>query len=90
MTVVFNDNALSLIQVTQERRGFADCGVRYGAVNFADASAALGAWSRRVGTLSDLERAVGEAIRHDGPAVVEVMIDPTEYRAHAAAGTKPR
>jgi acetolactate synthase-1/2/3 large subunit len=85
VTVVFNDSALSLIQVAQERRGLADCGVRYGDVNFAAASAALGAWSRRVATLADLRSAVREAMRHHGPAVVEVMIDPAEYRAHAAA-----
>jgi thiamine pyrophosphate-dependent acetolactate synthase large subunit-like protein len=54
-------------------------------VDFAAASAALGAWSRRVNTMGELETAVKEARRHDGPSVVEAMIDPTEYRAHAAA-----
>ena len=84
VTVVFNDSALSLIDVAQKRRGYPDCGVRYGMVDFAAASAALGAWSRRVNTMGELETAVKEARRHDGPSVVEVMIDPTEYRAHAA------
>jgi acetolactate synthase-1/2/3 large subunit len=57
VTVVYNDCALSLIQVAQERRGHPDYGVRYGAVDFAAASAALGAWSRRVATLDDLATA---------------------------------
>jgi len=85
VTVVFNDSALSLIQVAQERRGHRDYGVSYGMVDFAAASRALGAWSRRVGTLSDLEAAVREAMQHPGPSVVEVLIDPAEYRAHARA-----
>ena len=85
VTVVYNDSALSLIDVAQKRRGLPDWGVKYGAVDFAAASAALGAWSRRVTTLGALESAVKEARRHDGPAVIEVMIDPTEYAAHAGA-----
>jgi acetolactate synthase-1/2/3 large subunit len=83
VTVVYNDSALSLIQVAQERRGYADYGVSYGEVDFAAASAALGAWSRRVRTMPELRAAVIDARAHDGPAVVEVLIDPTEYRVHA-------
>ncbi len=83
VTVVYNDSALSLIQVAQARRGHPDYGVRYGAVDFAAASAALGAWSRRVTTLDELAAAVTEARRLDVPAVIEVPIDPAEYHAHA-------
>jgi acetolactate synthase-1/2/3 large subunit len=83
VTVVYNDSALSLIQVAQERKGYPDYGVRYGDVDFAAASAALGAWSRRVRTIPELEAAVKAGRQHDGPAVVEVMIDPAEYRAQA-------
>jgi acetolactate synthase-1/2/3 large subunit len=82
VTVVYNDSALSLIQVAQERKGYPDYGVRYGEVDFAAASAALGAWSRRVRTIPELQAAVEEGVRHNGPAVVEAMIDPAEYRAH--------
>src|SRR5206468_6833401 len=66
-----------LFQVAQQRRGHADYGVRYGAVDFAGASAALGAWSRRVSSLDELEEAVKEAGLADRPAVIEVPIDPT-------------
>ena len=83
VTVVFNDNALSLIQVAQERRGHPDYGVRYGSIDFAAASTALGAWSRRVTTLDELEAAVKEARALDLPAVIEVPIDPREYSAQA-------
>jgi acetolactate synthase-1/2/3 large subunit len=83
VTVVYNDSALSLIQVAQEKRGYTDYGVRYGAVDFAAAAAAFGAWSRRVSTLDELETAVAEARKLDVPAVIEVPIDPAEYRSHA-------
>ena len=82
VTVVYNDNALSLIDAAQERRGYPTCGVRYGDIDFAAASAALGAWSRRAMTLDELAAAVKEARQLDVPAVIEVPIDPTEYRAH--------
>ncbi len=84
ITVVYNDRALSLIQVAQARRGYVDYGVRYGAIDFAAASAALGAWSRRVTTLEELSAAVEEARTLNVPAVIEVPIDPAEYHAHAA------
>jgi acetolactate synthase I/II/III large subunit len=83
VTVVYNDNALSLIQVAQQRRGYVDYGVRYGDIDFAAAAAAFGAWSRRVTTLDELEEAVKAAQPLDVPAVIEVPIDPVEYRAHA-------
>ena len=84
VTVVYNDSALSLIQVAQQRRGHADYGVRYGPVDFAAASAALGAWSRRVRTLEELAAAVAEARRIDAPTVIDVLIDPFEYRSHVS------
>jgi acetolactate synthase-1/2/3 large subunit len=84
VTVVYNDSALSLIQVAQARRGHPDYGVRYGPVDFAAVSAALGAWSRRVSTLEELAAAVREARALNVPAVIEVPIDPSEYHSHAA------
>jgi acetolactate synthase-1/2/3 large subunit len=81
--VVYNDSALSLIDVAQKRRGYPDYGVRYGPVNFAAAAGALGAWARRVQTIEELQESVKIARGHDGPAVVEVLIDPAEYVAHA-------
>jgi acetolactate synthase I/II/III large subunit len=83
VTVVYNDSALSLIDVVQQRRQYPVCGVRYGSIDFAAASAALGAWSRRATTLDELTAAVEQAQRVvDRPSVIEVPIDPTEYRSH--------
>jgi len=83
VTVVYNDSALSLIQVSQENKGYPNCGVEYSPVDFAAASQALGAWSHRVESMEDLTRAVAEAADVERPVVLDVLIDPTEYRAHA-------
>jgi acetolactate synthase-1/2/3 large subunit len=85
VTVVFNDSSLSLIDVAQQRRGQPTNGVRYGTVDFAAASAALGAWARRVETMKELEDGVREALRVDRPAVIDAVVDPAEYVAQTAS-----
>jgi len=80
VTVVYNDSSLSLIDAAQQRRRQPTCGVRYGAVDFAAAARALGAWGARVDSLSALDPAIREAQRVDRPAVVDVVIDPAAYR----------
>lgn len=85
VTVVYNDSALSLIQVSQEAKGYPSYGVEYGEVNFAAAAEALGAWSRRVSSLTELDEAVREGMRVDRPVVIDVRVDPAEYRAHSAS-----
>lgn len=79
VTVVYNDSSLSLIDASQQRRGYPTLGVRYGEVDFAAASAGLGAWARRVETMDQLDAAVGEALRVDRPAVIDAVVDPAEY-----------
>jgi acetolactate synthase-1/2/3 large subunit len=82
LTVVYDDRALSLIDVAQQNRGYPTHGVRYGAVDFAAVAAGLGAWSRRVETMDALEAAVREGLQVDRPAVIHALVDPTEYAAH--------
>ena len=87
VTVVFNDNGLSLIDAAQQRRGFAVNGVRYGSVDFAAAARAMGAWGRRVSTMAELEAALDEATAVDLPVVIDAVVDPAEYAAQTAAPT---
>jgi acetolactate synthase-1/2/3 large subunit len=82
VTVVYNDSALSLIDVAQRSRGYPTYGVRYGPVDFAAVAAGLGAWSRRVETPEGLESAVREGLGVDRPVVIEAIVDPAEYVAH--------
>ena len=84
VTVVFNDSALSLIRFIQERKELPEYGVQFGSVDFSAVAAGMGAWSRRVQTLEELEEAVRAGLEEDRPAVIDAVIDPTEYRQHAA------
>jgi acetolactate synthase-1/2/3 large subunit len=82
---VYNDSTLSLIDVIQANKGYRNYAVRYGRIDFAGAGRALGAWARRVVSLEELDRAMAEALAIDGPALLDIAIDPEEYRSH----TKP-
>jgi acetolactate synthase-1/2/3 large subunit len=82
MTVVYNDSALSLIDVAQQNRGYPTYGVKYGRVDFAAVAAGFGVWSRRVETMTSLEEAVREGLRIDGPVVIDALVDAAEYAAH--------
>jgi acetolactate synthase I/II/III large subunit len=82
VTVVYDDRALSLIDVAQRSRGYPTYGVRYGEVDFAAMASALGAWSRRVETPEALEAALREGLRVDRPVVIHAVVDPAEYVAH--------
>jgi acetolactate synthase-1/2/3 large subunit len=82
MTVVYNDSALSLIDVAQQNRGYPTYGVKYGAVDFSAVASGFGVWSRRVESMESLEEAVREGLHVDGPVVIDAIVDPTEYAAH--------
>jgi acetolactate synthase-1/2/3 large subunit len=84
-TVVFNDNSLSLIDMAQRRRNLPTLGVRYGAIDFAAAATAMGAWGRRVSTMRELDAALDEASGVDAPVVIDAIVDPAEYAAQTAA-----
>jgi acetolactate synthase-1/2/3 large subunit len=85
VTVVYNDSSLSLIHVSQANRGHEPYGVDHGAVDFAAVAAGLGAWSRRVRTMGELDAAVKEGFTIDRPVVIDAIVDPSEYRAHNSA-----
>ncbi len=84
VTVVYNDSSLSLIKVAQEYRGYPNCGVDFGTLDFAAAARACGAWGVRIETMDDLDSAVREGLHLGAPAVLDVLVDPAEYRVHAA------
>jgi acetolactate synthase-1/2/3 large subunit len=81
MTIVYNDSSLSLIHVAQQNRGHPAYGVDHGSVDFAGVAAAMGAWTRSVRTLDELDTAVREGLRVEQPVVIDAIVDPTEYRA---------
>jgi acetolactate synthase-1/2/3 large subunit len=84
--VVFNDGALSLIDVKQQQRALAPVGVRWGpAVDFAAVMRGLGGGGWRAGTPADYERALHEAFASGRPSLIDAAIDPSGYPAQLAA-----
>ena len=77
--IVFSNSNFGWIKASQ----FADMGGRYYNVDFnrtdhAAVAAAYGVKSWRVESPDDLERVMREAIDHDGPTLIDVVIQALE------------
>nr|WP_232478881.1 thiamine pyrophosphate-dependent enzyme [Roseomonas rosulenta] len=79
VTVVFNDGALSLIDVKQQQRQLPAEGVRWSRANFAMVADGLGARGFRARDEAELAAALDDAFAHDGPSLVDVLVDPAGY-----------
>jgi len=80
LIVVFNDEALSLIGIKQEQKGFEGVSMRYRGPDLAALARAFG---MRAFTATDeptLERALIGAQTAPGPALIDARIDPSGYR----------
>ena len=85
VVVVFNDRSLSLIDIKQQQRGFATRGVRWDEPDLAQVMEGLGGRGYRVDTLRDYEMALAKALQGEGPALIDVAIDPSGYPAQLKA-----
>jgi len=83
--VVLNDAALSLIDIKQQRQQRPPLGVRYPRADFAAAARGMGCAAWSVGETDSLEDALKAAFAADGPALVDVTVDPGGYRDQLAA-----
>jgi acetolactate synthase-1/2/3 large subunit len=83
--IVFNDGALSLIDIKQQSRKLPVTGVRWRRPDFAAAMRGLGGRGYRVRTLAEYRRALARAFAGEGPALIDVVVDPSGYRAQLAA-----
>ncbi|GAA0381519.1 thiamine pyrophosphate-binding protein [Microbispora corallina] len=81
ITVVVNNND-SLGQILWEQMvlGYPEHGVRFGlpATDFSAWARSCGAYGRKVTDPADVDEAVRQALAHDGPALVDVDVDPNE------------
>lgn len=80
IVVVFSDGLLALIDCVQAKKGLPSYGVGFEKVDFAKISQGFGANSVKVSSFREFEVALQEAIKAQGPAVIDVPIDPDEYR----------
>ena len=79
IVVVFNDSALSLIDIKQQSKQLPSRGVRWGKHNFAQAMQALGGQGFEATTEAQYHEALTQALKHQGPSLIDVQIDPSGY-----------
>jgi pyruvate dehydrogenase (quinone) len=76
--VVFNNGALSFVELEMKAAGFVTYGTELDDPEFAAIAQAIGLHGERVAHPDDLEQALRTALEYDGPALVEVMVARNE------------
>jgi acetolactate synthase-1/2/3 large subunit len=80
VVLVLSDRSLYLIRMHQERKGFQAGGVDFGPIDFAGIAAGFGARGFRATTWAEFDDAVTTGLNEERPTVIEVPIDPADYR----------
>jgi acetolactate synthase-1/2/3 large subunit len=80
LVVVMVDDALGSIRLSQARRGYPEQGVRFGPVDHVALARGLGAAAWEVASPAELDRALAEARRVPGPALIAARVDGDAYR----------
>jgi acetolactate synthase I/II/III large subunit len=81
LVVVFNDSALSLIDIKQQQRQLPASGVSLGNVRWCALAQSIGMSSHLATTEDELRAALAAASRSDGPSLIEAVVDPSSYGA---------
>jgi pyruvate dehydrogenase (quinone) len=76
--VVFNNGALGFVELEMKAVGLVEFGTELKNPNFAEVARAAGLFGVRVEKPEDLAGALREALRYDGPALVDVVVDRQE------------
>jgi len=74
--VVYNNSTLGMVKLEMRVAGLEDFGVDVPDVNFAKIAEAVGIRGFRVEKSGDLRNAFSSALRHRGPALVDVVTNP--------------
>jgi pyruvate dehydrogenase (quinone) len=72
--IVFNNRALSLVELEMKSGGFVNFGTDLDNPDFAGVARAIGLFATTVEEADELEGAVRAAFTHDGPALVDVRV----------------
>jgi acetolactate synthase-1/2/3 large subunit len=80
LIVVFNDEALSLIEVKQEQKGFEGVSMRYAGPDLRALARAFGLRAFTATDEATLHTALIAAQTAPGPALVDARVDPSGYR----------
>jgi len=76
--VVFNNGTLGFVELEQKSTGFLEFGVEFNNPDFAAMAKAMGIYSVRLEDPSDVEAGIAAALAHDGPALVDAVVNRTE------------
>ncbi|MGA2248901.1 MAG: thiamine pyrophosphate-dependent enzyme, partial [Verrucomicrobiota bacterium] len=76
--IVFNNSVLGFVELEMKAIGVLGTGTKLVNPNFAALAQAAGLYGVRVEDPDDLKAAVIAAFEHNGPALVEVVVNPTE------------
>lgn len=79
IVIVFNDSSLSLIDVKQQSRSLETRGVRWQHHDFAAMMRVLGGLGATTTTEEAFVVAMHAALSHQGPSLIDVLIDPAGY-----------
>jgi acetolactate synthase-1/2/3 large subunit len=79
IVIVFNDSALSLIDIKQQSRSMKPEGVRWRHHDFAATMQALGGVGIRVSNEQEFVEGMQRVLACDGPSLLDVSIDPSGY-----------
>jgi len=74
--VIFNNSTLGMVKLEMRVAGYEDFGVDVPPVNFAKLADACGIRGFRVERTCDLKDAFASALRHKGPALVDIVTNP--------------
>jgi acetolactate synthase-1/2/3 large subunit len=85
ITIVFNDGALSLIDIKQQQRQLPPEGVRWARPDFAAIAEGFGATGFHAATEAEYITALEAAFALQGPSLIDVTVDPAGYTAQLQA-----
>ncbi len=78
--IVFNDAALSLIEIKQEQKGYAGASMRYAGPDLAALARSFGVAAWTAADEAGFTSALVAAQRAQGPTLIDARIDPAGYR----------
>lgn len=83
--IVFNDSALSLIDIKQQSRQLESRGVRWSQHDFAATMRGLGGDGEVVSSEAAFVTALNRALNATGPYLIDVLVDPSGYSSQLKA-----
>ncbi len=83
--VVFNDAALSLIDIKKGGRDLPDGALDWPEVDFTQVMRGMGGRAWHAADADGLDAALAEALSHPGPRLIDVRTDPSSYPAQIKA-----